>query len=301
VTSTTLLHWAPVAVPHCQLAESPRFAHGTWSWVDIQAKLFYTQTHGLLSTLPLPDEIGCVLPTPTATHYIALGRLGMWSICGTTIQHLLPPPFDSNTHRFNDGRADALGRIWVSTLVDARTPASAGLYCIEHGQAKLKVSGLIVGNGLAFSPDNQFMYLCDTRHRCVWRYEFDCQTGNLGERTVLKQYTEGTERPDGAACTTDGSYWVAIYEGYRLDRFSPEGELIEHIALPVARPTMPCFGKESGSVVRVCSAQDDSTHPNHPNFSKASVIACHTPWQGVAEAWVESARCLQPSGSHSAR
>lgn len=279
--------------PFCGLAESPRFAHQTWSWLDIQDKNFYTLPLSQANrnenphALPLPDEIGCVLPSQQAGVYFGLGRQGVWKIeCSgkPTVQILQAAPFDSSTHRYNDGRADAMGRIWVSTLVDARQPASAGLYCIEGGRASLKLPGLIVGNGLAFSPDNRWLYLSDTRHKCVWRFDFDLKTGALGERHLLKQYGKGTERPDGACCTTDGSYWVAVYEGHRIDRFAPDGTLAESIHIPLARPTMPAFGGPDLRTLLLTAAAPDADHANTTGFEKVSVIHCETHFSGLPEA-----------------
>lgn len=282
--------WKAIPTPRCQLAESPRFAHGRWVWLDIHGrKLFLTQDENLLNLAPetllvheLPDEIACVLPTADKSRWVLLGRQGTWIYQeGEPLVHLHAPPFDPDTHRFNDGRADAEGRIWISSLVDARQPATAALYCIENGKTRLRIPKLIVGNGLAFSPDNTRLFLADTRHKCIWAYDFNLNTGELGKRQLVKEYTDGTARPDGAAFTQDGSYWVAVYEGYRLDRFSLHGEFMESVDLPVARPTMPCFG--GTSTLLVCAAPGDATFPNHAGFETASLVACETPWCGVSE------------------
>lgn len=282
--------WKAIPTPRCQLAESPRFAHGRWVWLDIHGrKLFLTQDENLLNLAPetllvheLPDEIACVLPTADKSRWVLLGRQGTWIYQeGEPLVHLHAPPFHPDTHRFNDGRADAEGRIWISSLVDARQPATAALYCIENGKTRLRIPKLIVGNGLAFSPDNTRLFLADTRHKCIWAYDFNLNTGELGKRQLVKEYTDGTARPDGAAFTQDGSYWVAVYEGYRLDRFSLHGEFMESVDLPVARPTMPCFG--GTSTLLVCAAPGDATFPNHAGFETASLVACETPWCGVSE------------------
>jgi sugar lactone lactonase YvrE len=49
-------------------------------------------------------------------------------------------------------------------------------------------------------------------------------------------------RPDGAAVDAEGCYWSCGIGAGRLNRFSPAGELIDYIALPISHPTMPCFG-----------------------------------------------------------
>lgn len=287
------MNWQALQLPACSLAESPRYAHGGWMWVDINKRVLFQlrqndvfgALHNNLHTLELPDEIGCVLPTAQADMVVALGRQGGWLIDKHNCALKLTAPFDSTQHRFNDGRADAAGRIWISTLVDARSPATAALYCIESGQVQLKVSDLIVGNGLAFSPRGDCVFLSDTRHKCIWRFAFDCTTGTLSDRRLIKQYKEGTARPDGACFSSDGSYWVAILEGYRLERFSEQGDFLESIEIPLAKPTMPCFGGEHRNVLMVTSAQADSQFPNKAGFENTSLIACETSFTGLAEAF----------------
>lgn len=284
--------WQALPLPECSLAESPRYAHGGWMWVDINNRVLYRLNQhdpfqpeaGNLQTLNLPDEIGCVLPTANSHTLVAMGRQGGWRIEDDTCTLKLPAPFDQTRHRFNDGRADHTGRIWISTLVDARSPATAALYCIESGLSHLKIPDLIVGNGLAFSPNGDAAFLSDTRHKCIWRFDFDIHKGVLSNQRVIKQYSDGTARPDGACFSADGSYWVAILEGYRLDRFSEQGEFIESIEVPLAKPTMPCFGGENGNVLLVTSAKADDKLPNRPGFENISLIACNTRLRGMPEA-----------------
>lgn len=287
-----MLDWQTLALPACALGESPRYAHGCWMWVDIGNKLLYrlqqsnifSVSPSKLHTLQLPDEIGCILPTAKADTLVALGRKGGWLIQDNICTHKLAAPFDSNTHRFNDGRADSAGRIWVSTLVDARTPATAALYCIEQGKSEIKIPNLIVGNGLAFSPKGNCAFLSDTRHKCIWHFDCHASTGALMNQRLIKQYTDGSARPDGACFSDDGSYWVAVLDGYRLDRFSEQGIFIESIEIPLSKPTMPCFGGEDGNVLLVCSAQASEEFPNKSRFENSSLIACKTQFKGHVEA-----------------
>lgn len=287
------MDWKALPLPICTLGESPRYAHGGWLWVDINNRILYRLNQAdpfrpvaeNLQALKMPDEIGCVLPTANAQTLIALGRQGGWLIEKDVFTHKLESPFDSTQHRFNDGRADPAGRIWISSLVDARSPATAALYCIESGVSHLEIPDLIVGNGLAFSPQGNAAFLCDTRHKCIWRFDFDCNKGTLSNPRTIKRYTEGTARPDGACFSADGSYWVAILEGYRLERFSGQGEFIENIPVPLAKPTMPCFGGEHGNILLLTSAQTDDRLPNKTGFEHASLIACETNFTGHAEAF----------------
>lgn len=286
------LEWQPAKVPSCALAESPRYAHGAWVWLDITGRKVFKATSlpaanpAEVQSLSLPDEIGCILPTPHPDVWVLLGRQGVYHLHQWQhVQAIAHPPYDAALHRYNDGRADPQGRIWISSLVDARKPATAALYCLEGHTAQAMVGDLIVGNGLAFSPCGQRLMLADTRQRSVWMFEFDAATGQLGERSLMHHYTQGTERPDGACMAADGSYWVAVLEGYRLDRFGPDGQLMDQVELPVAKPTMPCFGGPGLQQLMVTSATPDSQFPNRAGYENSSVIVANTTVRGFPEAF----------------
>jgi sugar lactone lactonase YvrE len=59
---------------------------------------------------------------------------------------------------------------------------------------------------------------------------------------VFYQFEEGEGIPDGAAMDVEGCYWSALFDGWRIARFSPLGEQLEEYHLPVRCPTMVCFG-----------------------------------------------------------
>ena len=53
----------------------------------------------------------------------------------------------------------------------------------------------------------------------------------------------------------EGCYWVAMYEGQRLLRLSPEGELLREVRLPVRCATMPCFGGADLTTLYITTAR----------------------------------------------
>ena len=63
-------------------------------------------------------------------------------------------------------------------------------------------------------------------------------------------------RPDGAAVDVEGNYWSAQFEGARLLKFSPAGELLAEVPLPARCPTMPCFGGDDGRTLYVTTASN---------------------------------------------
>jgi hypothetical protein len=62
-------------------------------------------------------------------------------------------------------------------------------------------------------------------------------------------------RPDGAAVDVQGNYWVAMFEGARLLKLSPAGELLADIPVPAQCPTMPCFGGDDLQTLYITTAR----------------------------------------------
>jgi sugar lactone lactonase YvrE len=170
---------------------------------------------------------------------------------------------DPSIERFNDGKCDMAGRFWCGTLYEPRTSPLAALYCLDLGVVQRRADGVTNSNGLAFSPDGHTMYWADTKQHAVFALDSDPVTGSIGERRVLARFDLRNEnqplesyggRPDGAAVDSQGNYWSALFEGSRLVQLSPDGAVLQEIALPVRCPTMPCFGGADLKTIYVTSA-----------------------------------------------
>jgi sugar lactone lactonase YvrE len=149
--------------------------------------------------------------------------------------------------RFNDGRTDRQGRFWSGTMwMDMAAALPVGcLYRYDaRGLSAPCVSGLVTQNGLAWSPDGRTMYLSDSHptRRRVWAFDYDVDAGVPHDRRLFVDMAVYAGRPDGATIDSDGCYWVAGNDGASLLRFTPAGKLDRELALPVAKPSMPCFG-----------------------------------------------------------
>ena len=173
---------------------------------------------------------------------------------------IAPAPYDTAVARFNDGRVDSAGRFWVGTIYEPRDKPAAEMYCLEKGVVSLKWSGgMTNSNGLAFSPDARAMYHADTTSHQVTRYNYDVDSGTVSHPQQFQKFsTDKTVnyggRPDGAAVDSEGAYWCAMFEGGQLLRFSPEGDLLRRIALPVRCPTMLAFGGDDLRTLYITSA-----------------------------------------------
>ncbi|WP_421994325.1 SMP-30/gluconolactonase/LRE family protein [Reyranella sp.] len=158
-------------------------------------------------------------------------------------------------NRLNDGKCDRAGRFWCASVNTDHQSATGALWCLEQGRAPvLAQDGLIVGNGIAWSPDDRAMYLADTMAGTVWRYEFDLASGAIANRQIFISTEHIKGVVDGATVDSDGCYWAALFRGSAVAQFDPEGKLMRHVRLPVANPTICGFGGADLDVLYVASA-----------------------------------------------
>ena len=147
--------------------------------------------------------------------------------------------------RFNDGKLGPDGAFWVGTMAEKapRDPIGALWRVSPDGRIECRAEGYAVCNGLAWSPDGRMMYHSDSGvspgRIDVWN--FNPSTGVATGRQTLVTLSDRDGHPDGGACAADGSYFSAGTMAGCLNRFAPDGTLIEKIPMPVPTPTMPCF------------------------------------------------------------
>lgn len=182
-----------------------------------------------------------------------------------------------STTRLNDGKVGPDGAFWVGSMDERapedREPIGALFRITADGQVEKKLDGLVVANGLAWSPDGRTMWLADSRGPWIDRFDFDPATGEMSNRSRFATPDEAMGRPDGCTCDAAGFYWSAGVSAGRLNRFAPDGRLVEFWDLPVAWPTMPCFGGEGLRHLFVTSlARPGVDQPASASLPAGSVI-----------------------------
>ena len=201
--------------------------------------------------------------------------------CLATVQHPLV------NMRFNDGRCDAMGRFWVSTMcMDMSLAAPVGaLYCLdESGLGQPRVDGLITPNGIAFSADGATAYLSDSHPSVqkIWAFDFAAPAGELTNRRLFADMTNLPGRPDGAAVDVHGCYWICGNDAGVVHCFSPQGELLRSLAVPVPKPSMCAFGGPQLDQLLVTSILPASESSAQPGLNGA-VFALDAGVTGLAE------------------
>jgi sugar lactone lactonase YvrE len=154
------------------------------------------------------------------------------------VSHALSPM------RLNDGKVGPDGAFWVGSMDERPEKEPVGrLYRVSpDGDVRVIADGILVSNGLAWSPDGRTMYHSDSSGRWIDAWAFDPATGTATERHKFADLDEETGTPDGGACDIHGCYWSAGTSAGRINRFAPDGSLVHTFTVPNLRPTMPCFG-----------------------------------------------------------
>ncbi|MGR4069153.1 SMP-30/gluconolactonase/LRE family protein [Billgrantia sp. C5P2] len=236
------------------LGESPVWSveRQTLYWADINNGHVYAwrpQEGGAPTRIELDEKVGCVALADSELVAAAASGILRLSESGEPERLAANPEWKKERqagqgNRFNDGRCDAAGRLWVGTIGSDEASPTAALYCLDRGEFTPRLTDIRISNGLAFSPDRRWLYHTDSPSRRILRYPFDVDSGTLGEgETWVDLETLGLPGvPDGAAVDSEGCYWSALYDGGRVVRFSPEGELMAEHEVPCPHPTMVAFG-----------------------------------------------------------
>ena len=186
--------------------------------------------------------------------------------------------------RMNEAKCDRLGRLWAGSAVLNPKTSNAALYCIDpSGCHQLKQSHLKISNGLGQSPDNRLFYHNDSLSGMTYCYDFDLESGQLSHRRDFHRCPDNAE-PDGLTVDAEGGIWIAFWNGYRVSRFHPNGDLDMTIETPVARPTSVMFGGEDLSTLFITSCNHLNFIGEQPQQSPAGALfALKTDWKGLAE------------------
>lgn len=235
------------------LGESPLWhgEEGALYWIDIPGKAVHrlhieSRQH---QSWDMPQEPGSIVKHAHGGLVVAL-RSGMAHLNTWTgaLAPMLEAPYDTTRIRFNDGRCDASGRFWCGTIYEPRDREAGTLYCFERNQLRDAHHAVTTSNGVAFSPDQRLMYHSNTPAHRINVYDYDLATGETSNCRLLRQFDADKSapdyggRPDGAAVDSEGAYWCAMFEGGRVLRLSPHGEILQEIRLPARCPTMVAFG-----------------------------------------------------------
>jgi sugar lactone lactonase YvrE len=164
-------------------------------------------------------------------------------------------------NRFNDGKADCVGRFVFGSMSlaanDGSTTAAASgaLYILDGENCRQIAKDIVNSNGLAWNHDASKMYYIDTPTRYVQEFDYNKERGEITNRRICVRIPESEGTPDGMTIDTDDMLWIAHWNGYRVSRWDPRtGTKLGEVLVPVKNVTCCAFGGPGLDVLFITTA-----------------------------------------------
>jgi sugar lactone lactonase YvrE len=230
-------------------------------WVDITSGLVrrYRPATGETTTLEVGCHVGALAVRAEGGLVLAAqDGFRLLEPGGGPSRLIRPIGAADPERRLNDGKCDPAGRFWAGTMRYDKAADGGALYCLEpDGQLSIKLPVVTISNGLDWSPDGRTMYYVDTPTQRVDAFDFDPATGTLGERRAMVTIDPADGNPDGLTVDAEGFVWLALWRGWAVRRYAPDGRLVGEIRLPTALVTSVAFGGPHLDELYVTTASEE--------------------------------------------
>lgn len=197
--------------------------------------------------------------------------------------------------RFNDGRADPAGNLWIGSMqnnvradgeldreVEANwiKPGLGNLFRFTpDGRHQIKREQIGISNTVCWSPDAKRFYFGDTLQNEIRVYDFDSATGAIANgRSFLAGFDRGG--PDGSSVDAEGYLWNCRFGGSCIVRVAPDGRIDRVVEMPCLDITTCTFGGPDLRTLYVTSA---NMRGHAGERLAGSVFALRTDVAGIPE------------------
>jgi len=258
--SEAVIEAQPVSPGGAELGEGPIWDHrvGLLYWVNITVGDIhvYDPATGANTHVSTGNEmVGSYFLTETP-HVLVLARESGFYRFDTRsgdITIIANPIDNAPTHRFNDGRADAYGRIWIGTM--GKSGGIGALFSVNANEwstpsdvpaetSVMEVAGPFnCPNGIVWNEDRSYMYHIDTSRHLINKFAFSEAKPDLGPAVQTLDLSHYSGAPDGMEIDREGKLWVAFWGGSCVRRIDPDtGDLLQTVSLPCSCVTSCAFG-----------------------------------------------------------
>lgn len=241
------------------LGEGPLWvaAENAIYWVDIiQQKLHrLSLADGARQTWSFDETVTSVSPREQG-GFICTVRDGFAFIDLDTgeLEPIVMPEADLPGNRFNDGKVDGNGRYWAGTMGDGKQETGS-LYRLDKDLSVRKMDeNYIITNGPTFSVDGKTLYHNDSAKLIIYAFDLS-KDGSLSNKRVFVQLTEEDGHPDGMTVDSENCLWLCHFGGSRVTRFSPTGDVLQVIPMPVPNVTSCTFAGENLDTLFITTAR----------------------------------------------
>jgi sugar lactone lactonase YvrE len=233
--------------------------HCLW-WVDIMGNSVHRTNPADLrdDAYPVGQFVGSLALREEGGLILALSEgFATFDPTDGRVELIAPVESDDPSTRMNDGKVDPTGRFWAGTMgVDHRADAGT-LYRLDvDRRVTPMLTPVTISNGLDWSLDRRTMYYIDTRTRRVDQFDYDVSTGAISNRRPFIEVPERAGSPDGMTVDAEGYLWVALWNGWAVQRYTPDGRLDMRVDVPAAETSSCAFGGSDLDQLFITTAQE---------------------------------------------
>lgn len=273
-------------------AETNEFWH-----IDIEGRKFFTTdiASRTQKSFDVGERIGTIVPNDLGQAVVALQN-GLYTYDFTSnTQELIVNPLDTISNiRFNDGKCDPAGRLWVGSMGMEQKAHRASLYSLDQGVVRQQLDSITISNGIVWSKDQKTMYYIDTPNEHVKAYDYDIETGSISNSRVVIEIG-GIGYPDGMAIDSEDMLWIALWNGNMVGRWNPQtGELIGQVDVPAHNITSCAFVGEHLDSLVITSARVDMSNDELETYPLAGSLFVAVPGvKGVKSTFYKTSEITQ--------
>ena len=256
-------------------------------WVDILGKQLhiYNPKTKENRSFPTPSRIGTVVPKNDSLAIIALDDgIYMMNTENGSVSLLSDIEKELTINRFNDGKCDPNGNLWVGSMHLKETDPMGSVYKIDNdGNTTKMIDSVTISNGIVWTKDHTTMYYIDTPTATIRAYDYDMETASIVNERVAVNVNPDDGFPDGMAIDSEDMLWVGLWNGNAVARYNPKnGNLISKIKVPAHNVTACAFGGDNLDVLYITTARVDMTDEEKEQYPLAgSIFVAHPGVTGV--------------------
>jgi gluconolactonase len=133
-----------------------------------------------------------------------------------------------------------------STVIELPT---SGVFLLKNNNVVMLLNDFIVPNGIAFSPDEKYLYVNDSQRRLILRYDVQADDGLANGRVFADMNADKAPgNPDGMKVDAKGNLYSTGPGGIWI--ISPDGKHLGTILLPETGTNMN-FGDADGKTLYI--------------------------------------------------
>lgn len=237
-------------------------------WIEAEQSVYYVDIHGqhihrycLINqqkqTWDVPQKPTFIFPTNRNNVLLCGMEDGLYWFYSSDGHVRLWFPFKEEypNNRINDGYIDAYGRLWFGSMDSKEEETTGALYLLDWQNTQPVLikhdEGYCVLNGPVISKKRQILYCSHSNAHEIFSFQIE-DDATLVDKQLFVKEMDGY--PDGMALDENDNLWVCLYQGHKINVYSPEGEKIHTISFPCPNLTKIAFGGSDHRTAFVTSA-----------------------------------------------